>query len=35
LEEFYAKHNTVASRIKVIGDAGADIMRHDLLTALT
>lgn len=35
LEEFYKKHNTVASRIKVISDAGTDIMRHDLLTELT
>ena len=35
LDEFYRKHNTVASRIKVISDAGADIMRHDLLTELT
>lgn len=35
LEEFYSKHNTIASRIKVISDSGADIMRHDLLTELT
>lgn len=35
LDEFYSKHATIASRIKVIGDAGADIMRHDLLTELT
>lgn len=35
LEEFYRKHDMVASRIRVVGNAGEDIMRHDLLTALT
>ncbi|MBQ9968244.1 MAG: ATP-grasp domain-containing protein [Oscillospiraceae bacterium] len=35
LEEFRRKHDIVASRIKVIGADGTDIMRHDLLTALT
>lgn len=35
LEEFYHKHDMVAASIKVIDDAGEDIMRHDLLTELT
>ena len=31
-EELVEKHNTAASRIKVIDSEGKDIMRHDLLT---
>ncbi len=29
-EELKTKHNIIASRIKVIGNTGEDIMRHDL-----
>ena len=34
LEELSKKHDYVAERIKVIGENGEDIMRHDLLTEI-
>lgn len=33
-EELYAKHNEIVKNIKVIGENGEDIMRHDLLTTI-
>lgn len=33
-EELYRRHNEVVKNIKVIGDNGKDIMRHDLLTII-
>ncbi len=33
-EELYKRHNEIVKNIKVIGENGEDIMRHDLLTTI-